>query len=219
MTTITKPTTPTRMALSGLYYPNRMAQLYITALEEVMGVNGLHAILNLAGLQQYIENPPGESLNREFDFAHFTALNIALEDMYGPRGGRGLALRGGRVCFTRGLRNFGALAGAGDLAFKVLPLPAKLKLGLPALASIFTNFSDQHTTLEEHDDHYLYIMHQCPVCWGRTAEAPVCHVAVGVIQEGLRWVSGGREFRVLETKCHARGDEHCACLIYKQPIG
>ena len=57
--------------------------------------------------------------------------------MYGPRGGRGLALRAGRATFVEGLRNFGALAGAGDIVFKVLPLSTKLKIGLPALARYF----------------------------------------------------------------------------------
>ena len=208
----------TGTASSGLYYPNRMGRLYITALEEVMGTNGLNAILRLAGLNRFIGNHPPDDLERRFDFADFTALGIALEDMYGPRGGRGLALRGGRVCFSRGLRGFGALSGVGDLAFKVLPLATKLKIGLPALASIFTNFSDQFTVVEEHDDHYQYIMKRCPVCWDRQSAAPCCHVAVGVIQEGLRWVSGGLEFRVVETACHARGDEHCTCTIYKEPL-
>src|SRR5512143_2577262 len=128
---------------SGLYYPNRMGRLYFTALEEVMGTNGVNAILNLAGLDRFIGNYPSEDLERQFDFADFTALDMGLEQMYGPRGGRGLALRGGRVCFSRGLKGFGALAGVGDLAFRVLPLPIKLKIGLPALASVFSNFSDQ----------------------------------------------------------------------------
>jgi len=105
---------------SGLYYPNKIARIYIAAMEEVMGKNGLNAILNLAGLHQYIDNYPPDNLERQFDFADFTSLNIALEDMYGPRGGRGLALRAGRACFSQGLKNFGALAGVGDLAFKVL---------------------------------------------------------------------------------------------------
>ena len=88
---------------SGLYYPNKIARIYIMAMEDVMGKNGLNAILNLAGLQNYIDNYPADNLERQFDFADFTALNAALEDMYGPRGGRGLALRAGRACFSQGL--------------------------------------------------------------------------------------------------------------------
>jgi predicted hydrocarbon binding protein len=204
---------------SGLYYPNKIARIYIMAMEDVMGKNGLNAILNLAGLQNYIDNYPPDNLERQFDFADFTALNAALEDMYGPRGGRGLALRAGRACFSQGLKNFGALAGVGDLAFKVLPLGAKLKMGLPAMATIFTNFSDQVSEVQEHDDHYTYTIKKCPVCWGRKADKPVCHAAVGLLQEGLRWVSGGHEFRVVENECLASGGANCVFIIYKEPIG
>src|SRR5690606_17309262 len=115
---------------SGYYYPNKFARLTIEAMEEIMGRNGLNAILNLAGLQQYVDNYPPDNLEKGFDFSDFTALNVALEDMYGPRGGGGLALRAGRATFAQGLRAFGALAGVGDLAFKVLPVSAKLKVGV-----------------------------------------------------------------------------------------
>lgn len=77
--------------MAKLYYPNKIARIFLAAMEDVMGKNGLNAILNLAGLQKYIDNFPPDNLEREFDFADFTALQIALEDMYGPRGGRGLA--------------------------------------------------------------------------------------------------------------------------------
>src|SRR5258706_12400877 len=109
------------------------------AMEDVMGKNGLNAILNLAGLQNYIDNYPPDNLERQFDFADFTALNAALEDMYGPRGGRGLALRAGRACFSQGLKNFGPLAGVGALAFKGLPLGARPKMALPPMAPTFIN--------------------------------------------------------------------------------
>ncbi len=203
---------------SGKYYPNRIARIYITSLEDVMGVNGLNAILNLAGLQDLIGNYPSDTLDRKFDFVDFTALNVALEEMYGPRGGRALALRAGRACFAQALKNFGALAGVSDLAFKVLPLPAKLRIGLPAMANIFNNFSDQVCKVQEFDDHFTYTIEVCPVCWGRTADKPVCHVATGLLQEGLRWVSGGHEFRVVETDCRAKGDQFCVFVVYKEPI-
>jgi predicted hydrocarbon binding protein len=202
---------------SGLYYPNKIARLALTALEEVMGKNGLNAILNLAGLSYLIENLPANNLERAFDFADFSALNGALEVMYGPRGGRGLAQRAGRAVFMEGLRNFGALAGAGDLAFKILPLSTKLHLGLPAMAKIFSTTSDQHSTVEEKGDHFIYTIHRCPVCYGRHTEKPCCHMATGLLQEGLKWVSGGREFRVVEVKCVANGEPTCDFMIYKEP--
>lgn len=204
---------------SGLYYPNKFALIYLNAMEEIMGVNGLNAILNLAGLQEYIGNYPPDNLEKEFDFAYYTALQVGLEEMYGPRGGRGLALRAGRASFSEGLKGFGALAGVGDLAFKVLPLSAKLKIGLPALANILTQFSDQISNVKEEDDKFTYTLERCPMCWKRKADRPVCYAGQGLLQEGLRWVSGGHEFKVDMSKCIAKGDDMGLYVIYKEPIG
>lgn len=215
MSTVAQPI----VAPSGLFYPNKMIRIFLEALEDVMGTNGLNALLHRAGLSQYIAQRPPENLQREVDFAHISSLSVALEDLYGVRGGRGLAQRAGRAVFAQGLKNFGALAGAGDLAFRVLPLAAKLKMGIPAVASIFTNFSDQLSVVEEYDDHYLYVIKKCSMCWNRTSDKPCCHIATGILQEALRWVSGGREFRIVETKCHAMGAEFCEYVIYKEPIG
>ncbi|MBI3361254.1 MAG: 4-vinyl reductase [Chloroflexi bacterium] len=208
-----------RIPKSGLYYPNKIARIYIQALEDVMGKNGLNAILNLAGLGSVVDNYPPDDLERQFDFADFSSLNGALEEMYGPRGGRGLALRAGRAAFAAALKNFGALAGAGDLAFKVLPLSAKLKIGVPSMAKIFSQVSDQHSTVEDSDTDFIYTIHKCPSCWGRQGDKPLCHAGAGLLLEGLKWVSGGHEFRVTETQCVAVGDPVCVYLIQKDPVG
>ncbi len=203
---------------SGFYYPNKFARITIEALEEVMGKNGLNAILHLADLSELINNYPADNLEKEFDFAYFTALCVALEEMYGPRGGRGLALRAGRATFADALRGFGALAGVGDLAFKVLPLAAKLKIGLPAMANIFTQFSDQVSNVHEETDKYTYTLERCPMCWNRKTDRPVCYVGQGLLQEGLRWVSGGHEFKVDLAACIAKGDDMGKYFVYKEPI-
>lgn len=204
---------------SGYYYPNKFARIFLEAMEEIMGQNGINAILNLSGMQHLVNNYPPPNLEKEFDFADFSMLNGALEEMYGPRGGRGLALRAGRATFAEGLRSFGALAGVGDLAFKVLPLSAKLKIGLPAMANIFNQFSDQISNVyEEGDDKYIYTIERDPVTWGRTSDHPCCYVAQGLLQEGLRWVSGGHEFKVEQTTCMSMGDDMTRFIIYKEPI-
>lgn len=204
---------------SGLYYPNKFGLILLKALEDVMGKNGLNAILNLAGLSKYIDAYPPDNLEKAIDFAEISAINIALEEMYGPRGGRGLSLRVGRALFADALKHFGALAGVGDLAFKVLPLQAKLRIGIPAEAKIFSQISDQHSTVEERDDVIIYTIHKCSECHGRSGlDKPVCFIAVGLLQESLKWISGGNEFRVNESKCIACGDDVCEFTIQKEPI-
>jgi predicted hydrocarbon binding protein len=203
---------------SGYFYANKFALIMLDALEDVMGKNGVNAILNLAHLPHLINNFPPGNLSKEFDFAEVSAINQALEEMYGPRGGRALAGRVGRATFADALKNFGALAGAGDLAFKILPLHTKMRIGLPAMAKIFSQVSDQHSTVKEHKEEFVYTIHRCPVCWGRNGvDKPVCFIAVGLLEEGLKWLSGGHEFFVNESRCASMGDEVCEFIIRKTP--
>jgi predicted hydrocarbon binding protein len=203
---------------SGLYYPNKIGRIYLMAMEEVMGSNGIKAVLNLAKVPELIGNYPPNNLSREFDFADFGAIGAAIEEMYGPRGGRGLALRAGRASFAQGLSEFGSVVGASELAFKVIPLGTKVKVGLKAMAETFTKFSDQHSEVEEAEEFFVYTIHKCPVCWGRTSEKPICYGAVGILQEGLRWVSGGKDFKVEEVECIAADNKTCVFHIYKEPL-
>ncbi len=182
------------------------------------GRNGLNAILNMAGLRQFISEPPPDTMEKGFDFAYISALNGALEDMYGPRGGRGLQLRLGRVLFARGLSNFGALVGASDLAFRVLPLQTTVRVGLPAVAKVFDSLSDQTSYVRDPGgEQYNYIIERCSMCWGRSVERPGGFIAAGIIEEALRWISGGRTFRVDQVSCMGMGHANCTFQVYKDP--
>lgn len=203
---------------SGYHYPNLIAKIYIEAIEEVMGTNGLKALLNMAQMPHLIDNHPPANLAKEFDFADFAHLNESLELMYGPRGGRALALRAGRKAFAQGLSNLGAMVGVADRTFRLLPLSIKLKVGLRAMATAFSSTSDQISYVHEESDHFIYVIERCPVCWNRHADTPICHAAMGIIQEALDWGSGGRKFRTAEVTCIAKGDPTCNFVIYKQPI-
>ncbi len=203
---------------SGYYYPNLIAKIYLEAIEEVMGTNGMKALLNMAGMQHLIDNFPPGNLQKAFDFADFAQLNEAMEMMYGPRGGRALALRAGRKAFAQGLSNLGSMVGVADKTFRLLPLNIRLKVGLRAMATAFSTTSDQVCYVNEESDHFSYVIERCPVCWGRHSDSPICHAAMGIIQEGLSWGTGGRSFKIAETTCIARGDPTCTFAIYKEPL-
>lgn len=204
---------------SGYFYANKFALIMLEALEDVVGEKGLNAILNLANLSSLIGHYPPKNLAKEFDFADVSAIDQAVVEMYGERGARGLALRAGRAAFDDELRNYGALAGTSAPEFQGLPLHVKLRVGLPALAMIFSSISDQQCTVEERMDSYVYSIHRCPVCWGRKSpDHPICFSVVGLLEEGVKWISGGHEFRVQETECVAMGADACRFLIQKAPI-
>lgn len=205
---------------SGFTLPNRFARIALELTEEMVGGPAtMEALLSGAHLSHLAGNYPPANLERGFDFSEFAALNLGMEALYGPKGGRGLALRVGRQAFARALSNFGALAGTGDVGFKVLPLGLRLKLGLTALARILSEVSDQASSLEERPHEYHFLMHRNAACWSRSGEEkPVCYFMVGLLQEAAHSLSGGREFRVDEAECLAVGHRACRFVLQRKPL-
>ena len=208
------------MDKSGLayFYPNRMGRIIFLAMEEILGQSGVNVILNLAGLSEFIDHYPPNNQNQNFSFHSVSRLQSAIEDFYGPHGGRGVTLRIGRACFQHGLREYGPLAGLTDLAFRLLPLQTKLRVGASAFADIFNKYSDQRVRLEDTEQRLLWHIERCPVCWNRHTTAPSCQLAVGLLQDALYWVSGGKFFNVEEISCCGKGDSVCTIAIDKTPM-
>ncbi|HXF84267.1 MAG TPA: 4-vinyl reductase [Anaerolineales bacterium] len=200
------------------YYPNRMGRIILQAMEEVIGRNGVNAILKLSSHAHLIENYPPDDAALAFPFSTMSNLNEMLEQAYGPHGGRGLALRVGRACFNAGLRQYGTQLGITEMAFRLLPLPAKIHAGAKALAHLFNTYTDQRVRIEEGEGVLFWHIERCPLCWQRQAAEPVCHLAVGVLQEALYWLSGGKVFIVEEKTCIAVGDSTCTIAIDQTPI-
>lgn len=184
-----------------------------------MGQHGLNALLGLANMNEYKEALPPDTLERKFDFAALAAMNEALENMYGARGGRGMSLRIGRAAFARGMKGFGVMKAMSDPAFRALPLDTRVDYGLQGLALVFNRFSDQTSSVVASGDTYLFKVEVSPFAWGRTSDKPVCHALIGVIQECLSWASNGYEFVVRETACRATGSDECVFKINKTAIG
>jgi predicted hydrocarbon binding protein len=200
------------------FYPNRMGRVVLLAMEEILGYGGVNAVLNLAHLPVYINDYPPYNQDLGFPFTHISHLQTGLESAYGPRAGRGLAMRVGRTCLKYGLREFGPELGLTDLAFRLLPLQTKLKAGSEAFATLFNKYTDQQVRLEWDDKYLFWHIERCPLCWERQSEGACCHLAVGLLQEALFWVSGGKYFEVEEKKCIACGDSACTIQIDRTPL-
>lgn len=200
------------------YYSNRMARAYLMGLEEVLGKNGVNAALNLAGWPQYVNRYPSSNLELGFPFEAFAGIQQALDEMYGPRGGKALATRAGKATFKYGLAEFDPVLGIADLALRLVPLGMKIRIGANVFAEVFNRYSDQIVRLEEETEHLIWVNERCPVCWGRHAHEPCCHAATGILTEGMHWLSGGKNFHVEEFTCIAAGDDACRFRIAKRPL-
>ncbi len=203
---------------ASFYLPSKMGRTILMALEEVIGRNGVNAILNQADLSNFIENYPPDTLDRQFPYEALSAIHFALEQIFGSRGGRGVALRSGRVCLKYGLREFNPAVHLKDADFRLASMDTKVQKGLQLFAQFFNQYTDQCVSVENNSEAILWKIERCPVCWGRHSDAPVCHMMVGALQEGMYWISGGKFYNVEEISCTAKGDRICTIRIDKQMI-
>ncbi len=206
------------MSDTPFFYPQKMGRVILLGMEEVVGANALVAILQLASLDGFIRNYPPASAEKTIPFSLISQLQTSLELTYGPHGGRGVALRVGRASFKYGLKEYGSLLGLTEMAFRLLPLPTKLRTGAKTFADLFNKYTDQKVRVEEKNNQIFWHIEQCPLCWDRHVNEPICHLAVGLLQESLYWLSGGKVFNVEEVSCIARGDSTCTIAIDQTPI-
>lgn len=207
------------MTTSEMYfYPNQMGRIILLSMEEVMGWNGVNAILNLASLTSLLDADLTDRAAPFFSFETLSSITGTLEHVYGPHGGRGLALRIGRACFNHGVRQYGTQLGLTEMAFRLLPLTAKVNAGAKVFAELFNRHTDQRVRVEEDGSQLLWHIERCPLCWERSSQEPVCHLAVGLLQEALYWLSGGKVFNVEEQTCIAAGDDTCTIMVDQSPL-
>ena len=193
---------------SNLVIANALMRQALVAVEEVMGKNGLTAVLRTSNLDQFIENLPPNDLNPAVNAADYARLNEAIENFYG-RGGRGILQRIGKASFEYGLREQSALLGLAGIALKVLPPKQRIQLVLNNMANALKKINGQdQIEVETSGGQIAYIARTCSVCFGRQSAKPICHLYLGSIAEAVRWATG-QSYQVRETDCIASGASYC----------
>jgi bacteriochlorophyll 4-vinyl reductase len=187
---------------------NALMRQALVAVEEVMGKNGLNAVLRMSSLEQYIDNLPPDDLNPSVKSSDYARLNEAIENFYG-RGGRGMLRRIGKASFQYAVREQSALLGLAGVALKLLPRKQQMRFILNSLANALRKTNRQvQVEVEEADNSFVYVARTCSVCYGRQSDEPICHLYVGSIGEAVRWATG-QPYQIQETHCIAKGDPYC----------
>ena len=206
------------MSSELFYYSQKMGKIIFLGMEEVIGKSGLDSIFQLASLDVLRREWPVEPEDKTLPFDTVSLLQSTLEQKFGSRGGRGFALRTGRATFKYGIKEYGSILGLTEIAFRLLPLSTKLHAGARSFAELFNKHTDQKVRVEEKEGRIFWHIERCPLCWERKSDEPVCHLAVGLLQEALYWLSNGKIFFVEETTCIARGDPACTITIDTRPL-
>jgi predicted hydrocarbon binding protein len=197
------------------FYPNVWARMVLVSAEEILGENGMAALLNYAGLSELIKNYPPENTHKEFPFTKFAKIQAALWDMNGTRGARVFATRAGEQTMRYGLDQFGAVAKAAQAAMQMGSLESRIRVGIQFFAKFFNAVSDQKVHVEEDENYWYWVIERCPMCWEKKADEPMCYLGVGVLQAAASWASNGVRFRVSPSACIATGNKEGIIKIEK----
>jgi len=187
---------------------NSLVRQALTSMQEVMGDNGLNAVLRSCGLERFAGNFPPNNLEPSIMASQYSQLNQAIEDFYG-RGGKGMLRRIGKASFQYGVHEQAALLGVAGVALKMLPEKQRIKFILNGMADALKKSNPQvNAWLDENDDKLAYVESTCAICNGRHSDHSICHLYAGSVAEAVQWATG-KEYEITETHCLAKGDEYC----------
>jgi len=180
----------------------------LSAAEEVMGTNGLNAVLRLSNLDSFVNNLPPDNLEPAIKAIEYAQFNQAIEDFYG-RGGRGMLKRIGKASFQYAINEQPALLGVAGTALKLLPQKQRIKFILNSMVNALTKSNPQvEAWVEEEGETLAYIESSCAICHSRKSDKEICYLYLGSLGEAIEWATG-KTYEVTETHCMAKGDPHC----------
>ena len=196
------------MAREDAVIVNALVRQALIAAQEVMGENGLSAVLRASGLERFVGNFPPDDMNPSIQTSQYARLNAAIEEFYG-RGGPGILKRIGKASFEYAVREQAALLGAAGVALKLLPERQRIKFILTQMVGALKKSNAQvEAWVDDSGERVAYLESTCGICHSRTSETSICHLYIGSIGEAVRWATG-REHQIIETHCLARGDPYC----------
>ena len=187
---------------------NTFMRQALVSSEEVMGANGLNAVLRTSGLERFVDNLPPNDLQPSIKSSEYARLLQGIEEFYG-RASKGMMRRIGKASFQYGVREQAALLGIAGVALKLLPEKQRTKFILNAMANALKKTNPVvEAWVDEQGGKIAYIEKTCSVCWGRQSEQPICYLYMGSVNEAVIYATGV-EHEIIETHCCAQGDEFC----------
>src|SRR5215213_8732417 len=143
---------------------NSLVRQALTSAQEVMGDNGLNAVLRTSGLERFVGNFPPNNLEPSIQASQYAKLNEAIEAIYG-RGGKGMLRRIGKASFQYGVREQSTLLGVAGVALKLLPERQRIKFILNGVADALKKSNPNvNAWVDENGGRLAYVEATCAIC-------------------------------------------------------
>ena len=204
------------MELTGFTLPNKFVAVLLLALDELMGTNGLNALLNTAGLKEWIENPPAKNDERGVDFIQLTVLTQTLIDLYGEKGSQSLMRPANNRIFQELWSSDSRFDFTQDSEFISLDAINRIEQGLEAFSGVLSDQSDLVTSSGLSESGVHFTLAKCPYCWGLEGETPQCSAFIGLLETASRKFAPDSSFSIEESECACSDNDNCVFTIAVQ---
>jgi predicted hydrocarbon binding protein len=198
--------------------PNQLFNLAFITVEEVLGKNGLNSVLRYAKIPHYIDNYPPRNLDLEHPSADFGSLIAGMVQVIGEKGARSVLTLSGIRSFEIMQREMPALFALDGVEVKDGPVAklfeeyVRIYTAISQAASYV--FGDGLYNYYDVDEGWAFEISPCYWCTGLKTKTAICYGEVGFELGAARWVFG-KDIKIEETHCIAKGDPKCRFLIHR----
>lgn len=201
------------MSQNGHGLANRLLRLSLMATERVIGTIGLNAVLRHADLERFVLNLPLADYDPGMTLHDYARLNQTVDEFFG-RASANILAQIGEAMFEQLVRDEWLSQHFAPPLNEIMSPSQPTARPLHKFAELTRQLNPaSRVDLSEQFDRYVWTMHACPVCAGRTSATPVCHVFVGLLR-GATQLAGYLP-RVEETHCAAMGAPACRFELAK----
>jgi predicted hydrocarbon binding protein len=174
-----------------------VVRLTLDASEEVLGINGLKALLNFSKMSHLLEDKPDYSFEKKFTGDEFWAITSSYIDVLGQDGARAVYRMIGKAIGKNAIK-----IGAFNSINKDLAPEEKLFAAL----ELYTTIRGGKVTRE--GDVIVFDNPECALCAHAKLDQPICTPYNGFLDMTIEW-AGVKNRRSVETACKATGDKSC----------
>jgi predicted hydrocarbon binding protein len=191
--------------------PNSLLYVVLTTLEDMMGKNGLHSILNISGMSKFRDSYPPNNEKKESYASEISRLISGVIDLVGKAGAKALLRKAGQLGFRLALEESPELLGVLGLELKKMATDRERIAAVLGALTFETNntFEEGHQSIVEVEDGFEVHINNCEWCLTLDGYTyPICFPEVGLEEAMIEWATG-TYYPVEEIACRAAGADEC----------
>ena len=198
--------------------PPNIGQVIVQGVIEILGFQEAEKVFTSFEDEERIDLSNIDRLTTNLPITFLSKLTHSMQQNYSPSVAHGLAARVGRACFNTCIRRYGADSEFTTLAFRLMPLEKKIDRAAVLFAELCPKLIGVEVRINNQQGAISISLDPCPACFGSRSHAPMCYFFVGIFQEALYWISGGKTFLITESACCAVSNRECTFTIFTQPV-